>query len=78
MADEPTTGSNPYFAQQSQGPAAAIRLLRGNVIGSLAFAAFFLVVGAGLLPIAISWTYLLAVLAAVMVNGRSLRLVRQV
>lgn len=55
---------------------AAIRLLRGNVIGPLAFAAFFLVVGTGLPHLAIGWTYLLAVQAAMIVNGLLLRLAR--
>ena len=64
------------FAHRQQGADAAIRLLRGNVIGSLAFAFFFLVVGAFLTSLAILLTYIIATLAAILVNGISLRLVR--
>jgi hypothetical protein len=64
------------FAHRLQGPAAASAMLRGNLIGALAFAAFFLVVGAGLPHVPILWTYLLAGLAARIVNGILLRMAR--
>jgi len=64
------------FAHRQQGADASIRLLRGNVIGSLAFAFFFLVVGGFLTNLDIPLTYLIATLAAILVNGISLRLVR--
>jgi hypothetical protein len=64
------------FTHRQQGGIAATQLLRGVVLGSVAFAAFFLVVG-GLLPsVPGVWTYLLATLAALVVNGFSLRLAR--
>jgi hypothetical protein len=64
------------FAHKQQGGIAATQLLRGVVLGSVAFATFFLVVG-GLLPdVPGVWTYLLATLAAIAVNGFSLRLAR--
>jgi hypothetical protein len=57
------------FTHQRQGQAAAARLLRGNVLGSLAFVAFFgiagvLLAGGGLVP-----SYLLAGLGALATSG---------
>jgi hypothetical protein len=65
------------FAHQQQGAGAAMRLVRGNVSGSFAFAFFFLIV-ALLLPGSLSlvWVYCLAALAAVAGNVFSLRLAR--
>jgi hypothetical protein len=64
------------FAHYLQGAEAANRVLRGVAIGALAFTSFFLIVG-GLLPgLGILWTYTLAAVVAVSVNGISLRLVR--
>jgi hypothetical protein len=65
------------FAQRSQGPDASIRVLRGGVIGSFAFAVFFLVVGALLGRVGIDATYALASLSALAVNGVSLGLGRR-
>lgn len=60
------------FAQRSQGTAACVRVLRGGVIGSFAFAVFFLVVGALLGRAGIAVTYALASLAMLAVNGAAL------
>jgi len=65
------------FAQRSQGPDASIRVLRGGVIGSFAFAVFFLVVGALLGVLGIGATYSLASLGALVVNGASLSVGRR-
>jgi hypothetical protein len=66
------------FAQRSQGPAACVRVLRGGVMGSFAFAVFFLVVGASLGRLGISATYALAALATIAVNGAILWVGRRV
>jgi hypothetical protein len=66
------------FAQRSQGPAACVRVLRGGVMGSFAFAVFFLVVGALLGRFGISATYALAALATIAVNGAILWVGRRV
>ena len=52
------------FTHVRQGPAAAARLLRGNVAGGLAFVAFFVVVGLGLGRGPLPAVYLMATLAA--------------
>ena len=65
------------FAQRSQGPDASIRVLRGGVIGSFAFAVFFLVVGGLLGRVGIGATYALASLGALAVNGATLEVVRR-
>jgi len=57
------------FAQRSEGPAASVRVLRGGVMGSFAFAVFFLAVGALLGRLGIGATYVLASLATLAVNG---------
>jgi hypothetical protein len=57
------------FTHHQQGADAAARLLRGVVLGSFGFISFFLVVGLALPTLGIVWTYLLASLAAVSVNG---------
>ncbi|HEX9117252.1 MAG TPA: hypothetical protein VGA61_14380 [Anaerolineae bacterium] len=57
------------FAHRQLGAAAAIRLLRGVVLGSFAFASFFAVIGYALPALAIPWSYLLATLAALVVNS---------
>jgi hypothetical protein len=60
------------FSQRTGGPQAAIHLLRGVVIGSFAFAAFFVVVRLMLERCGILPTYSLASLVALLVNGISL------
>ena len=65
------------FAHRQQGAQAATQLLRGNIVGSLAFGGFFLVVGALLTRLPAVWTYLLAALVAVLANGITLSLTRR-
>src|SRR5512145_2383454 len=62
------------FAHRQQGAGAAQHFLRGHAISLFGFAAFFLVVGAALTTLPMHWTYLLATLAAIVVNGLTLRL----
>lgn len=57
------------FTQHRQGPAAAAGLLRGNVLGSLAFIAFFLVAGWGLGHGTLAAIYLAATLASIGTGG---------
>ena len=57
------------FAQRTEGTEASIRVLRGGVIGSFAFATFFLVVGALLGRLGLGATYVLASLAVLAING---------
>jgi hypothetical protein len=66
------------FAQRSQGPDASIQVLLGGVLGSFAFAVFFLVVGALLGRVGIGTTYALASLGALVVNGAVLSVSRRV
>ena len=61
------------FAQHEAGPAAALRVLRGVLIGLFAFVAFFLVVGLVLPHVSIAVGYALATAAALAVQLASLR-----
>ncbi len=64
------------FAHPQQGAAAARNLLRGMTVSLLGVTGFFLVVG-GLLPsLGMVWTYTLATVVVVVVNGISFRLTR--
>jgi hypothetical protein len=60
------------FAHHASGSAAAHRLLRGVIIGSFAFASFFLVVALCVEKVDIALAYSLAVVVALGVNGVSL------
>jgi hypothetical protein len=65
------------FAHRQNGPTAARRLLRGLLVGSIAFAAFFLVVG---LMIEGRWlllTYAVASACALLINAAILTLLRK-
>jgi hypothetical protein len=64
------------FAHRQLGAPAAMHFLRGVALGALGFSSFFLVVVVSLPALGIGWTYLLATLAAIAVNGVSLRLAR--
>jgi hypothetical protein len=64
------------FTHHQQGAAAAARLLRGVVVGSLAFGAFFLVVGLGVTVLPLLATYLLACAAALACSGLAYYLTR--
>ncbi len=65
------------FTHRSHGAVAATRVLRGVVIGSFAFAAFFLVVGALLDRLGIGATYVVATGTALTVNAASLYIGRR-
>jgi hypothetical protein len=65
------------FAHRQQGAGAATQFLRGLALGMFGFASFFLVVGALLTRVGIVWSYGLAALAAVVVNGVSWRVAGQ-
>ncbi|MGO9309830.1 MAG: hypothetical protein ACLQDL_12490 [Spirochaetia bacterium] len=65
------------FAHRGQGARAAARLLRGLVIGSFGFESFFLVIALLVTVLPVAVTYLLASLAALTVNGITLRKVLQ-
>jgi hypothetical protein len=64
------------FAHRSDGPLAAGQVLKGLMIGSFAFATFFLVVALALVAHGPPRTYVAAVLATVAVNAVSLLLSR--
>lgn len=64
------------FTHYQLGTVAAIKLLRGVVLGSFGFIVFFLVVGLALPHLGIVATYTLAALAAVLINGVLLKLAR--
>ena len=57
------------FTHAQQGPRAAANLLRGIVLGSLAYTFFFLIIGAVLPHWGIPLTYSLALIAALSVSG---------
>jgi hypothetical protein len=57
------------FTHSQQGANAAANLLHGIVLGSVAYAFFFLTIGVGLTHLGIALTYPLALLAIVLVNG---------
>jgi hypothetical protein len=59
------------FTHSQSGPLAATNLLRGVVLGSAAYAAFFLIVAALISPLGIPLTYLLALLLSMIVGGLS-------
>jgi hypothetical protein len=60
------------FAQRAEGADASIRVMMGGIVGSFAFALFFLIVGFGLTRLGIGATYALASLSAIVVNGFAL------
>jgi hypothetical protein len=64
------------FTHRTAGAAAAARVMRGMVIGSVGFAGFFIVVACLLARWPIGWTYLLAAGAAIGINGVSLKAAR--
>jgi len=61
------------FAHRNQGTQAVWSVLRGIAMALFAFAAFFLAVGGLLARVGIGWTYALAAVGAIAVNGLSLR-----
>jgi hypothetical protein len=65
-----------FFAQRAEGADASIRVLRGGIMGSFAFAVFFLIVGVGLGRLGIGATYVLASVGAITLNGAVLSMGR--
>ena len=61
-----------------QGPAAAVQLLRGMVLGSFGFATFLLIVSGLPDRVAVAPTYALASAGALGVHGLTLAVVRRV
>ena len=64
------------FANRQQGAAAARNLLRGMTASLFGVAGFFLVVGGLLTSLAMGWTYALATMVVIAVNGVSFRSTR--
>lgn len=64
------------FAHRHQGAGAVIQFLRGLMLGLLAFACFFLVVGTLVTSQVLPVTYVLATFVALVVNAVSLRFAR--
>jgi hypothetical protein len=64
------------FAHHQQGGAAAAQLLRGLVLGSVAFGAFYLVIVTCLPVVPITWSYLAATIASITANVAVLRFVQ--
>ncbi len=60
------------FTHQQSGSGAALKLFRSYVTSSTGYACFFLIIGMMLPTLGIGWTYLLATLAIVCLNGFSL------
>jgi len=65
------------FAHHQQGAAAATQLLRGLVLGSVAFGAFYLVIVTSLLALPIAWAYVAAAAASIAANVVVLRFARR-
>jgi hypothetical protein len=65
------------FAQRTEGADASIRVMMGGIIGSFAFATFFLIVGIGLGRIGIAATYALASVSTLAINGAALSMSRR-
>jgi hypothetical protein len=66
------------FAHRDQGPAAAVQVLRGMVLGSFGFATFMLTVSGLLDRMAVAPTYALASASALGVHGLTLTVIRRV
>ncbi len=64
------------FAHRQQGAAAARNLLRGMTVSLLGVTGFMLAVGGLLTSLGIGWTYALAVVVVIVVNGLAFRMIR--
>ena len=62
------------FAHRTQGPGAAVSVLRGLQVGLFAFASFFLLLGALLEPAGIALAFAVAIAVALAVQGSTLML----
>ena len=65
------------FAHQRGGPAAARLVWRGLLFGLFAFLAFFTVLAAALVPLGIGPSFGLAIVAALLIQAATLRLLRR-
>jgi hypothetical protein len=66
------------FAHRDQGAGAAVRLLRGMVLGSFGFATFLVLVGGLLDRLPVAPTYALASAGALGVHGLTLAVIRRI
>ena len=65
------------FGHRAYGADAALNVLRGLLLGLFSFAAFFVVLGAAIVPLGIAEAFALAILAALATQGLSLQVVRR-
>lgn len=65
------------FAHRQHGPAAAVGLLRGLLLGLYAFATFFLVVAVLLTPLGVTLAFIIAIVSALLVQAGSLGFMRR-
>jgi hypothetical protein len=65
------------FGQRAYGADAALNVLRGLLLGLFSFAAFFVVLGAAIVPLGIAWAFAASALAAIAAQGVSLLIVRR-
>lgn len=65
------------FAHARSGPAAAVRVLRGLMLGLFSFAAFFVVLGLTIEPLAIGTAFAAASAVALAIQGASLWAMRR-
>ena len=65
------------FGHRAYGADAALNVLRGLLLGLFSFAAFFVVLGAAIVPLGIAEAFALATLAALATQGLSLQVVRR-
>ena len=65
------------FGHRAFGADAALNVLRGLLLGLFSFAAFFVVLGAAIVPFGIAEAFALATLAALAAQGLSLQVVRR-
>jgi hypothetical protein len=64
------------FGHHGRGPAAAIQVLRGLMIGLFAFTGFFAVLASTLVPLGIAEAFAAATVVALVIQAGSLRLMR--
>jgi hypothetical protein len=64
------------FGHRTRGPAAAIQVLRGLMIGLFAFTGFFAVLASTLVPLGIAEAFAAATVVALAIQAGSLRLMR--
>jgi len=65
------------FGHRAYRAEAALNVLRGLLLGLFSFAAFFVVLGAAIVPLGIAMAFALSTLAALATQGLSLQIVRR-